>query len=431
MMIIKTILSWLAIASVSLSLAACNDDTIESVQAFEDVSKPPLPKVEKIAEVPPPKLITQLNQNFAQTRPQVKIISPIPDQVINTQEVAVKLEVKGLDIFKKKELQMGPHLHFFVDDQPYKAIYNVDEPIILSDLTPGTHTLRVFASRPWHESFKNRGAYAKTTFHVFTVTEENNPSPKQPLLTYSRPQGVYGAQPIMLDFYLTDAPLHVVAQESPDDDIADWRIRVTINGESFLLDQWQPIYVEGFEKGQNWVKLEFIDENGDLIKNVFNSTVRAVTYDPQLKDTLSKLVKGDINLEKAQAITIADYQSEEKEEISKETPEQLTPIIEKVVQPIVEEEKEEIQPEEEAVETTNPEIIIEDNLLPSSSKDIDDSIVETEDLESAEEEEVIDNQEDQTETFSEPEEVTKNMEIQPSFSTEEESFKQEDLLNTQ
>lgn len=446
-MIIKTILSWLTIAIIGLSLYGCNDDTIETVQAFEDTAKPPLPQVEKIAEVPPPPLINQLNKHFAKTKPQVKIISPAPDEVINSQEVTVKLEVKGLNLFKNEELQMGPHLHFFVDDQPYRAIYNTDEPIILSDLAPGTHTLRVFASRPWHESFKNRGAYAKTTFHVFTVTEENNPSSNQPLLTYSRPQGVYGAQPIMLDFYLTDAPLHVVAQESPDDDIADWRIRVTINGESFLLDQWQPIYLEGFDKGQNWVKLEFIDENGDLIKNVFNSTVRAITYDPQLNDTLSQLVKGKISLEKAQAITIANYQSAEKEEISTQTPKELAPAIEEVIEPIVEEANEETiieeeittqdTPEEkniieETVENNIPEIMIEDNLSESSSSDVNDSIVNTEDLESTEEEEVVKNQQEQTETFSQPEDADNNLEIEPAFSnTEKESFLEEDLLTSQ
>lgn len=439
MMIIKTILSWLTIAIISLSLYGCNDDTIETVQAFEDTAKPPIPQVEKIAEVPPPELITQLNKNFAQTKPQVEIISPRPDEVINSQEVAVQLEVKGLDLFKNEELQMGPHLHFFVDDQPYRAIYNTDEPIILSGLAPGTHTLRVFASRPWHESFKNRGAYAKTTFHVFTVTEENNPSSKQPLLTYSRPQGVYGAQPIMLDFYLTDAPLHVVAQESPDDDIADWRIRVTINGESFLLDQWQPIYLEGFEKGQNWVKLEFIDENGDLIKNVFNSTVRAITYDPQSQDTLSKLVKGKISLEKAQAITIADYQTKTAEGISTETPEILiTPTIEKVIEPILEDTKEDIQTEEKMSneDASKEESIIEENLenniSESSSNKVNDSIVNTEDTQSTEQEEVITNQPEQTETFSLPKQVEEDLKIESSFSNpEEESLQEEDLLSRQ
>lgn len=378
-MITRRILSWLGIVIISWSITACSNDTIESVQAFNDKSKASLPQVERIVEVSPPALIRQLNQTFTQTKPQVKIISPTPDEVVKTQNVKVKLEVKGLDIFKNEELKMGPHLHFFLDDQPYQAVYNTDKPIVLSDLTPGTHTLRVFASRPWHESFKNRGAYAKTTFHVFTVTEENNPSSEQPLLTYSRPQGVYGAEPIMLDFYLTDAPLHVVAQETPDDDIADWRIRVTINGESFLLDQWRPIYLQGFNEGQNWVKLEFIDENGDLIKNVFNSTVRAITYDPQLDDTLTKLVQGKISLEQAKAITIANYKIKTDTVTPKITPQKSESVTETEVKPVTEVEEKEATLEQEKIleekkleEVVSPEIITEDNLPEEITSDIEE-----------------------------------------------------------
>jgi len=74
--------------------------------------------------------------------------------------------------------------------------------------------------------------------HIFTKTQDNNPDAVQPLLTYSRPKGSYGAEPILLDF--TNAPLHLVAQDNPNDDIADWRIRCTINGNSFVLDRWNP-----------------------------------------------------------------------------------------------------------------------------------------------------------------------------------------------
>ena len=117
---------------------------------------------------------------------------------------------------------------------------------------------------PGTKSFKNDGAYAQVTFHVFAKTQENSPDPKLPLLTYSRPQGAYGAEPILLDFYLTNAPLHLVAQENDKDDIADWRIRATVNGESFVIDRWQPLYLKGFKPGKNWVQLEFLDEKGQL-----------------------------------------------------------------------------------------------------------------------------------------------------------------------
>jgi len=39
-------------------------------------------------------------------------------------------------------------------------------------------------------------------------------------------------------------PLHLVAQDNPNDDIADWRIRCTINGNSFVLDRWEPVYLK-------------------------------------------------------------------------------------------------------------------------------------------------------------------------------------------
>lgn len=348
------ILSWLTVIFFCWTLLGCSD-TIESVQAFNSESKSPIPRVENISEVAPPKLIQELNKNFSQTKPEVKILSPQIDEIVNSQDVSVSLQVKGLDIFKDEELGMGPHLHFFLDDKPYQAIYSASEPIILEGLAPGTHTIRVFASRPWHESFKNPTAYAQTTFHVFTATEDNNPSQDEPLLTYSRPQGTYGAEPIMLDFYLTNAPLHVVAQENPADDIADWRIRVTINGESFLLDTWQPIYLKGFNKGQNWVKLEYIDENGNVIQNAFNSTVRAINYDPSLQDTLAKLVTDKISLDKVKAIALKDYQglqevkTQEKEEIIEE---ELSEEVEEV-----KEEKSEIVEEELTPEVIEEELV--------------------------------------------------------------------------
>ena len=119
--------------------------------------------------------------------------------------------------------------------------------------------------RPWGESFKNEAAFAQTTFHVFAKTGANAPDPAQPLLTYSEPQGTYGAEPILLDFYLTNAPLHMIAQESSEDDLADWRVRCTVNGQSFLFEQWQPIYLKGFKPGQNWVQLTLVDEQGNLL----------------------------------------------------------------------------------------------------------------------------------------------------------------------
>ncbi|MBE9168558.1 hypothetical protein IQ238_13905 [Pleurocapsales cyanobacterium LEGE 06147] len=354
----KNICFYLLLICLSWSLLSCGEQKI-GAHRFEPTPGLSLKPVStatfsgKLSEVAPPNVIQQLRKNLDQYYPQVSIIAPRADEVFQQTTVSVKLQVQDLPIFKDEQLGMGPHLHLILDNEPYRAIYDSDKPIALENLAPGTHTLRVFASRPWYESFKNEGAYAQTTFHILTKTNNNRPDPTLPLLTYSRPQGTYGAEPIMLDFYLTNTPLHLVAQENPKDEIKDWRIRATVNGESFIIDEWQPMYLKGFQKGNNWVQLELLDEDGNNIENAFNNTVRLVNYEPKEKDTLAKLVEGKISVEEARPIVEAGYRAK------------VAPIPEATETPIFE-EKEPVKPEiKQEEEATEPEITTE---LPSSER---------------------------------------------------------------
>ncbi|NKB15967.1 MAG: hypothetical protein HC774_02105 [Sphingomonadales bacterium] len=226
-------------------------------------------------------------------------------ETLSDTSVAVQLQVKDLPIYKDAKLGLGPHLHVFLDEDNYQAVYDVSQPLVLKDLKPGTHTIRVFASRPWHESFKNDGAFAQVTFNILTATQDDQPNPNLPLLTYSRPQGSYGAEPIMLDYYLTNAPLHLVADD--DKTVRDWRVKATIDGNSFILDKWQPIYLKGFQPGQNWAQLEFVDAKGNSIPNVFNNTVKLFDYTPDGDDSLAKLVRGELTAAEAMGIVDPNY----------------------------------------------------------------------------------------------------------------------------
>ncbi len=275
-----------------------------------------------LSEVNTPDAIVKLAPTLEKYQPQVQILSPKADEVLADDRVTVKLQVNDLPIFKDPELGLGNHLHVILDKQTYQGVYDLSQPLVFKNLAAGTHSLRVFASRPWHESFKNEGAYAQTTFHVLTKTAENNPNPQQPLLTYSRPTGIYSAEPIMLDYYLSNTPSHLVAKKG-DSGLADWRIRATVNGQQFILDRWAPIYLQGFKLGKNWVKLELVDNLGNPIPNVYNDTVSIVTYDPRTKDTLAKLVRGELNSTLAMSLVDPNY----KAPLPKPTP-APTPIIE-------------------------------------------------------------------------------------------------------
>ena len=344
---LRTLVSLLMAAVLVGSLVGCGDRALTTPSG---TSKPSSSLGSgQISEVSPPEVIQQLRPALESYQPQVTILSPQADEVLQDTTVAVRLQVRDLPIFKDPQLGLGPHLHVILDNQPYKAVYDLEQPLVFEDLAPGTHTLRVFASRPWHESFKNEGAYAQTTFHLFTKTTDNNPDPKQPLLTYSRPTGSYGAEPIMLDFYLTNAPLHLVAQSNPDDEIADWRVRVTVNGQSFVMDRWQPLYLKGFNSGKNWVQLEFLDEQGNPVTNVFNNTVRLITYEPKGKDTLAKLVRGELSATSARGIVDPSYTTTTPVPTLTPVPKPLqTPSVEETPTPRIEEEKpaepEEVKP---------------------------------------------------------------------------------------
>ena len=322
---VRSALIGLILLVLCFTAVGCSDrlEVEPEPELVETVAPAPQPK---LLEVSPPKGIQKLRQAFDRYQPQVRILSPQSDEVLQAATINVELEVRGLELFQNAQLGLGPHLEFILDNQSAIKLYDLTQPIVLEDLLPGTHTIRVFAVRPWDESYKNQGAYAETTFHIYTRTEANNPDPGQPLLTYNLPQGEYGTEPIMLDFYLTNTPLHLIARENPDDTIMDWRIRVTVNDSSFTIDRWEPIYLKGFEPGLNWVKLEFLDELGESVNNVFNNTARSLTYQPGGTDTLSQLIRNELSSDEVRALLNPNYDLPTEETVTPEvevTPEEI------------------------------------------------------------------------------------------------------------
>jgi hypothetical protein len=375
------------IGLLTILLTACGDRLTATNLPTSETSN--LPVVQgRISEVAPPALIQELRPSLERYAPQVTILSPLAEQVFDDTQVIVKLQVSDLPIFQDDTLKLGPHLSLIVDNEPAAAIYDLKQPIILENLAPGTHTLRVLALRPWQESFKNDGAFAETTFHILTKTGKNAPDYNLPLLTYSSPQGIYGAEPILLDFYLSNAPLRLSNTANEDNNLQDWRIRVTVNGDSFLLDTWEPIYLKGFAKGNNWVQLEFIDGQGNKVENEFNTSVRVISFDPSYQDGLSQLVRGDLSPTIARSIVDPNYQTIP-------SPEEETPVIEpetSIVEeenPVVEETPV-IEPENPVVEETpviEPEspIVEETPVIEPESPIVEEKPVETETIEKVEE----------------------------------------------
>ncbi len=300
--------AWIFVLLIAIGLGGCNRPEIQTTLLLDAADGPhqAISLQGKLSEVSPPDSLQALKPFLDLYEPQLQILSPREGATLTDTTVTVQVQVRDLPIYKDADLGLGPHFHLALDDQPGQDVYEPDATIAFEDIAPGTHTLRAFAARPWHESFKNAGAFDQVTFNIFTPSSKNDAGQGSPLLTYSQPQGVYGAEPILLDFYLTNVPLHLIAAK--DDSLSDWRIRCTVNGEAFVFDRWQPLYLKGFNPGQNWVKVELVDEAGKLFPGPFNSAIGVVEYRPGETDPLSQLIRGNIPVETARVLVDPNYE---------------------------------------------------------------------------------------------------------------------------
>jgi hypothetical protein len=296
-----------------LLVAACSSANDNHTTATTTVTPPPS---QKLTIVPRPQSILDLMKQRGeqdQAKPVLKIVTPAKDAVINGSTVAVKLDLsgdlKGYMPHKDPATGKGNHIHVILDNQPYEAYYELGQPFELRNVVAGKHTLRAFPSRPWHESYKNDGAFQMVVFTVKgggdaakpTTTNtgqtmaNNNSSPSpttpregkdmasstagdvdpaKPLLTYSRPKGEYkgaDADPIMIDFWLTNAKLK--------GDGGDYRVRYIIDDDDpRYIDKWEPIWLSGWLSGKHSVRLELLGKDEMPVENGgYNTTTREIT----------------------------------------------------------------------------------------------------------------------------------------------------------
>lgn len=160
----------------------------------------------------------------------------------------------------------GQHIHFIMDNKPYKASYTTD---IEDELKPGHHVLLAFLSRSYHESLKHKTSYILKEFNVGNAKDDFDEN--APQIFYSRPKGEYigdkETQKLMIDFYLVNCDLSAKG----------YKVRATVNGNQFTLTKWAPYVIEGLPLGEVKVKLELLDKNDQLVNCAYNGVERTAT----------------------------------------------------------------------------------------------------------------------------------------------------------
>jgi hypothetical protein len=306
------VLNLVIFALLALAGCATNPDNANTT-ATNVVSAPPIQKLTLGAR--PQSIMEMMKQRGEQdeAQPTLRIVTPAKDAIVNGANVDVRLELsgdlRGYKPHKDPATDKGNHIHIILDNEPYEAYYELDQPFQLRNLMAGKHTLRVFPSRPWHESYKNDGAFQMVSFTVKGGGDASNPTttnsgqtmannnsaalpspsregkdmnasrggevdPAKPLLTYSRPKGEHKdaeADPIMIDFWLSNAKLK--------GDGGEYRVRYIVDDDDpRFIEKWEPIWLSGWLAGKHTVRLELLDKNDLPVANGnFNTTSREIT----------------------------------------------------------------------------------------------------------------------------------------------------------
>ena len=235
-----------------------------------------------LQELPPPLAVQQIQAALADRQPRVTILAPTDGTNLPNGNWTLKLLAQDWPLTDGGALGLGPHVVIQIDDQePIRLTEHRSTPqgdslqLTLPALTPGSHRITAYAAKPWGEAAKNSGAASQIRVDRVAANPLTVPKPGSPQLLPVSPLGVVGSEPVLLDWLLLDAPL----QHLRDND-GSWRLRVSVNGESFITDQNVPIWLKGWTNGSNSLQLELLDGRGKPLNPPFNSLVSELVLKP-------------------------------------------------------------------------------------------------------------------------------------------------------
>jgi hypothetical protein len=279
----KQIFYWVIAGTVSLG--ACNTSTTQTNESSTESSNTDTTASSESVAATSSGVMEQngLKISAFDTSPKfpdaaLALSAPAPGSTVAVNEVPFKYTLTNYELTAQTEgpahhdhanSAQGQHIHNIVDNEPYTAHYNTDFTKPMKD---GSHVVLSFLSRSYHESLKHKSAYDLRVVNVKNSTAGPGAGfdTQAAHLFYSRPKGEYvgnDTKKVMLDFYLVNTTL---AGEGN-------KVRATINGTVFTIDQWLPHTIEGLPMGESTIKLELIDKDGNVVPGPFNTVERKIT----------------------------------------------------------------------------------------------------------------------------------------------------------
>ena len=224
----------------------------------------------RLQEVAPPGAVQQLREKLQRYQPNLRLVSPTEDSVINADSVDFVLDVRDWPVSRDIELGLGPHVVVQIDNQPPRQLDELDGNRVrlrIDGLSAGSHRFSAWAAYPWGEAIKTPGANLQGRFHLWQRVEGTQPEDDAPWLVPVTSSASPALQPLLLDWIIWNAPL----QNLRDGD-GRWRLRLSVDGDSFLVDQQEALWLKGSPSSSgNLVQMELLNGVGEPITPEFNN----------------------------------------------------------------------------------------------------------------------------------------------------------------
>ena len=226
-----------------------------------------------LQEVAPPGAAQQLSDQLRGKQPQLSVVSPKPGSQVGAGDWTLQLRLDDWPVLESSELGAGPHVVVQLDHQEPQRIFATDSKGLISvsmpALTPGSHHLSAFAALPWGEAAAGKNARIQWQLYRGLATPEALPDLDAPQLVAVPPQQLAAGAAVPINWFLFNAPL----QHLRDGD-EQWRLRLSLDGSSVVLDRAQSLWLKPLKAGEHFLKLELLDGDGNPLQPAFNSLVQ-------------------------------------------------------------------------------------------------------------------------------------------------------------
>lgn len=314
----------------------------------------------RLQEVAPPGAVQDLRRKLSVHHPQLKLLRPADGSVINSDGVDLELAVQDWPVSRDLQLGLGPHVAVQVDDRPPIRLDQMKDGQVqlhLDGLAPGSHRFSAWAAYPWGEAVKTPGAAIQGRWHLWQQLAGTQPEPDAPWLVPIPASGSESRQPLLLDWLIWNAPL----QNLRDGD-GRWRLRISLDGDSFLVDHQDALWLKGSGSSGSTVQMELLNARGEPLQPVFNNRLMRIEPDRDEHPAWLKAHLSDAELQRLSGEPIttsaSPAASNAKADLDAEPDAAAMPDPGRADQVAVREEvavqEEEVVPEDKAVQADQP-----------------------------------------------------------------------------